>query len=169
MEVQELENNADIRLKFASINERGGYDGDAAEEYQALFPENAGDLTEGWRYESVGVIETRFEYDRNAWRLAHPSCDFEAAAVEHETGIEILVLGIASGVGTAAIVGLGKWLWRKWRDVRDPNKQSSSFVAEKVTERGADGKIRRVERIEMRGPVEATAVNAAIEQLFEGR
>ena len=68
MDVQGLENNADIRIKFASINERGGYDGDALEEYQALFPENVGDLTEGWRYESVGMVETRFEHDRNTWR-----------------------------------------------------------------------------------------------------
>ncbi len=168
MEVQELENNADIRIKFASINGRGAYDDDANEEYRTLFPEKAGDLAEGWRYEDVGRIETRFEYDRNAWRLEHPSSDIETAAVEHETGIEILVLGIASGVGTAAIVGLSKWFWCKWKDIR-PNKLPSSFVAEKVTERDADGRIRCVERIELRGPIDSFTANAVIEQVFEGR
>ena len=62
MDIQKLENNADIRIKFASINERGGYDGDSHDEYRALFPQTTGKLTEGWQYEYVGLIETRFEY-----------------------------------------------------------------------------------------------------------
>ena len=166
MDIQKLENNADIRIKFASINERGGYDGDSHDEYRALFPQTTGKLTEGWQYEYVGLVETRFEYDRSAWRLKHQSSGITVATIEHETGIEILV-GIASGVATAAIIGLSKWLWNQWQDVRGPNKRSSSLVAEKVTERDTDGNIRYIERIEIRGPIDTTTVNAAIEQIFE--
>lgn len=71
------------------MNERGCYEWDASEEYQILFPECSGDLTEGWRYENAGMIETKSGSDI-AWRLIHPTSDIEAAAFRHETGIEIV-------------------------------------------------------------------------------
>ena len=60
MDVQGIENNADFRIKFASINEKGGYDSDAMPDvYRKIFHSRIGKLTDEWSYEQVeGLIET---------------------------------------------------------------------------------------------------------------
>lgn len=169
MDVQELERNAEVRIKFASINEFGGYNKDAGVEYQAFFPQKEGPLEQEWVYKKVDkLIETRFEYNRHAWVLTHTPTQTQIAAVEHETGIAILT-GIVSGVGTAAVVSLVKWAWQKWKSARASIPQErveSGIVREKVTERFPDGRIRTVERLELRAPLDPEIVNRCIEQSF---
>ncbi len=170
MDIQKLERNADIRIKFASINDLGGYDGDADEEYQSFFPKKEGKLEGDWVYKEVdGFIETRYEATRGAWELCHNPTQAQIAAVKHETGIEILILtGIASGVGTSAVIGLVKWGWKKWNTLRSSkaNKVESGFIIEKVTDRFPDGRIRTVEKRELRPPLDHEVVNKCLTETF---
>lgn len=166
MDVQKLEFDTDLRVKFASINEKGGYEGDAHEEYAVFFAQ----LNKDWSYVEVEEpIETRFEWTRNAWVLTHEPTQTQIAAVEHETGIEILVsvgAGIVSTVAAEAIISFVKWGWGKWNSSRDSvsGKVNSSLVVESVTDRFPDGRIRRVDRLEIREPLKADLVSSYVEQ-----
>ena len=166
-DVQRLENDAEIRIKFASINDRGGYDGDAWIEYQKIFPDPEGELPGGWRYQDVGMVMTRFENTRTAYRLKHADLEEGAAAVEHETGLELVLIGVASGVATAAVVGLSKWLWKKWQESRPADSLPPSIIVERVTEWKPDGTILRSERYEVRGPLENEDAGKLLEQAFQ--
>jgi len=173
MNVQDLENNAEFRIKFASVNERGGYDSDALEEYQWIFPDDHGELAEEWRYEYVGLVETRFEYERKAWALSCENVsdeEFRFAAIEHETGIELLAIpiitGIISGVSTAAIVGLTGMMWKNWKKSRGSDKLPSSLILEKVENRNNDGSIKSVIKLEVRGPIDPPTVTSTIKRFF---
>jgi hypothetical protein len=63
--LQNLENSCDLRIKFALIDNRGGYVGDSGdEEYESFL---AG-LPQGWRRSSENFyISTRSEGPRKAW------------------------------------------------------------------------------------------------------
>ena len=155
-DIQSLENDADIRIKFASVNSRGGYDGDSHHEYRNMFPEHEGELVAGWRYaRTAGHVLTRFEYERDAWRLDHPDLDIRGGAVEHETGVEILVASFLAPLAVEATVALVKWMWRKWSTSRSPGTVSPSLVVEVVTERSEHGAIRTTQSWTVRGPIEA--------------
>lgn len=175
MNVQELEYNAEFRIKFASINKSGGFEGDALEEYASIFPDVSGELFEGWRYESADRVETRFEHDRDAWGLSYENAakdEIRVAAIEHETGIELLAIpiitGIISGVSTAAVVGLTGVLWKKWNESRGPNKLPSSLILEKVENRNDDGSIQSVKKLEVRGPIDPGSITSITTSFFGG-
>jgi hypothetical protein len=94
--------------------------------------------------------------------------------VEHETGIEILV-GIAAGVGTAALVRFAKWAWKAWKTLRSAqsNNQPSmqpkvepSLVIEMVRDLLPDGGIRTLKRSDVRGPVDVQVVEKQGEVWF---
>jgi len=171
MDVQELEYNADMRIKFASINEKGQYVGDAHYDlYDSFIMEVVQEAS--WLPTEVPQIETKHEYMRRAW-IFSKSTD-QIAVVEHETGVEILV-GITAAVAAAAIVGFTKWAWKEWKKLRSsqpndlgftvPNVEPS-LVIEIVTDRWADGRIRTLKRSEVRGPVDAQVVGKHVEESF---
>ena len=61
MNVQELEPDADLRIRFATIKDDGTYGHHADEEYNGLFAE----MPEGWEC-TPEAVETR-----PAWQLSH--------------------------------------------------------------------------------------------------
>lgn len=142
MSAHELEHGCGFRLKFASLQPDGSLDRDCAEEYATFLQE----APSGWSVTSAGRIETRFEYERDAWVFSDG--DHEIAAVEHETGVEILVpLGV--NLASAAIIGFATWAWSRWRTARAA-KPKSAFVAHKVEERLPDGTERMVTTVTVR-------------------
>lgn len=164
MDIQKLEFNADIRIKFATITETGKMDGDAWQEYLDLFS----DTIEGWTFKKYdGYIDTRTAWQRSAWYLTYADGETEMAAVEHETGMEILI-GIVSGVATEAIVAFVKWGWAKWKASRakEPQKIEPSLVIERVTERTKEGIIRTIDRLEIRGPLTSEEVGKYLSKTF---
>ena len=126
-EAQRTEGACDLRIKFAAITPWGDIVGDADDEYDHVFDV----LPEGWRASRLGLIETRTEAERMAWHLTDGRVDL--VAVEHETGLELLLIPIAINVASAAILGFTKWGWRRWRELRqDPPhpKEDPSLVIE---------------------------------------
>ncbi len=151
MDIQKVEYNADLRIKFASINENGGWNYDAIQEYTQFFDEFPND----WVYsENTSQIETRFDFQRRAWVLTHSDSKTEIAVVEHESGIEFLI-AVGIGLSTEAIISLVKWGWKKWNTSRETlgKKLEPSLILENVTSRRPDGQILTVERMEFRAPL----------------
>ena len=135
-QAQQLEFGTLLRIKFASITARGELRGDALEEeYPAFFAE----LPAGWTADRLGTIETRTEATRLAWHLCGP--DIDVVAVEHETGVEILLFGILTDVASAAILGLATWGWKRWKKLRESAsiKEDPSIVIEVPRGSAIDG------------------------------
>lgn len=160
MKAQEYEDQWEFRIKFASIADNGYLIGDSHEEYDTLFQ----DLPDEWSANYEELVKTRQEGQRRSWLLRHNS--EEIAAVEHETGVEIL---IAFGVEftAAAIIGFTVWAWTKWRasragEIVSGQKVEPSLVLESVEERFPDGRSRITRRVEIRGPLNETEVDSAI-------
>jgi hypothetical protein len=104
-----------LRIKFAAIAPRGDPVGDAHDEYDHFLDA----LPTGWEASRLGLIETRTEAQRMAWHLTNGEIDL--VAVEHETGLELLLIPVAINVASAAVLGFTKWGWRRWRELRqDP-------------------------------------------------
>lgn len=165
MNTQQLEYDADVRIKFAAVNNKGGLDGDAHLEYLDLLS----NFANGWTYTENPInIETRFEWMRRSWTFTYKDKKTEIAAVEHETGIEILV-GITSGLAVEAIVHFTKWAWQKWRASRalDKNKVEPSLIVETVTERSESGTVRTINKIEVRGPLAENDITKYIDAAFK--
>ena len=146
--VQEMELSADFRIKFASIDDRGNYRSDASEEYVSLFDE----APENWRVQQTGEVTTRREGQRSAWLLESDTGII--GAVEHETGLEILAIGIATNVAAAAIIGAAAWAWKRWNTSREgkPGKLQSSLECEFDVEIPGGG--RRKAKVTYSGPIE---------------
>lgn len=157
MSPQELERRCGIRLKFASLRADDTLDRDCHEEY-SVFPTEA---PEGWSVEPTGRIETRHDYDRDSWLFTGENN--EIAAVEHETGVEILI-AVGVNVGSAAIVGFAAWAWKRWDRARG-DKPASSFVAERIEERLADGTERMVKRVLVYAPVSEQDIRTILTHL----
>lgn len=145
--VQEMEQSADFRVKFAAII-NGSYVPDAHEEYDDIFH----DIPVSWTCAKAGNIQTRRDGIRQSWLLE--SDKVSLGAVEHETGLEILALNVASGIVTAGIIGLTTFLWKKWNTLRTkkPNKVTTSLECEYET-RLSYGSARKV-RISYSGPLD---------------
>ena len=166
MDIQQLEYDADVRIKFAAINQKGGLDGDANQEYLDLLS----NFANGWTYtENPLPIETRFEWMRRSWTFTYKDKKTEIAAVEHETGIEILV-AITSGLAVEAIVHFTKWAWNKWKASRaaDTHKIESSLIVETVTDRTESGTIRTINKIEVHAPLAESDITKYIEAALKG-
>jgi hypothetical protein len=111
LDLQAFEDEATVRIKFASMH--GAHIAhDASQEYAGLCDglPSTGVVTE------AGFIETISEYSRPARRLK--SGDTEVVAVEHETGLEILVV-VGTNVVSTAVVGLATHLWSRWKQRRE--------------------------------------------------
>jgi hypothetical protein len=127
-EANKVETTTALRVKFASMDIRGNTVSDAnnVEEYSGFFD----DLPEGWSAEPVGLIETRTEATRQAWHLSDGKNDF--IAVEHETGLEVLVTPVVTGLVVKAVTTLVDWGWKRWTGRRKdvPYKEETSLVIE---------------------------------------
>ena len=126
-EAQRLEESAPLRIKFAAINDRGDLISDASEEYLRFFAP----LPDGWGALSLGNINTRREYSQPAWHVSQG--ELSLVAVEHETGIELILVGVVTAVLSDAATGFIKWAWSRWQELRKnpPHpKEAPSFVIE---------------------------------------
>lgn len=112
-QAQQLESTTELRIKFAGMNRRGDLIGDAHDEYPKFFGEQ---LPSGWSAAKLGEIETRTEAKRDAWHLTNGQIDL--VAVQHETGVEILLVGVATNLISAGLIAFAAWGWRRWRDLR---------------------------------------------------
>ena len=127
--VEQLDRQPGLRLKFVR-KDRGGQIPYSSEAYwaQVLASQSPPD----WEKRELGYVRTQAD-TRLAWELSQGRTT--VAIVSHETGIEILVaigVGVASGVGSAAIVALANWLYQKNKEqVADtPNQNHISLFAE---------------------------------------
>ena len=162
MEAQQYEDRSNVRIKFASIDDNGMLMGDSHHEYETLFD----DLPEQWSVEEAGVVTTSQEGDHRAWILRSET--EELIAVEHETGVEILV-GVGVNVISTGVVAFAGWAWKKWRDSRAQGIQSGnqvepSLVVESVEDRFPDGRSRVTRRVQIRGPLDAGSAQSALER-----
>ena len=157
MTTQTLEKTHGVRITFASLRNDGRLDHDCHDEYK-YFPAAA---PRGWKVAASGHIRTRYDHERHSWLFSDG--EREIAAVEHETGVEILI-AVGVNVGSAAIVGFATWAWARWTKSRK-TKPPSTFVAERIEERLPDGTERRVKRITVRGKLSAAQIEGVLRSL----
>jgi hypothetical protein len=159
MNPQQLEYNAQLRIKFASMDNNGALHTDAGAEYIALFRNK--NMEGGWTAtQTKGIIPKNARNTHRTWILSHDK--IRIVAVDHETGIEFLydpIKDIAVGVTTAAITSIMTWMWSKWNASRRLDKKpESSYVREIITETLPEGGSRKIIREEFRGPVSTKKV-----------
>jgi hypothetical protein len=112
--LQEFEDQAVLRIKFASLRGEGPqFVSDAISEYEGLFDE----LPAEWSQTEKGAVQTSWGFHQIAWRLSTP--DGDVVAVEHETGLEILV--ISAGLAEKAAKRVS-WAWKRWKERREQTK-----------------------------------------------
>lgn len=133
---QQVESGAELRIKFAGLTTHGEVRGDALEEYQSFFDE----MPDGWHAIQVGWVEWRTDpqYKLPAWHVTNGATSI--VAVEHETGVELLIAGVVVNVVSAGVLQLAKWAWRRWNERRATAsfpKEPASFVIE--VPRGGNG------------------------------
>jgi hypothetical protein len=172
MDVQSAEFRPDIRIKFASITQDGGYRRDANWEYTTFFD----DLPKPWIVAEAPRIETRYEQQRLARVLKND--DEEIAAVDHETGLELLII-VPFGVSVAAkltadtISGFVKWAWGKWRQTRqhfterrfNGDRVEPSLVVEVKRAEGGDGRSETRAIMTFRGPLADVDIPTCLQQV----
>lgn len=110
---QRIELETRFRIKFAAIDLRGDLVGDAHDEYRSFFDQ----LPPGWSATMLpDQIETRTEHLRPAWHLTNS--EQEVLAVEHETGVEILLIGVLTTVIAEGLIAFTRWGWKRWGGLR---------------------------------------------------
>ena len=100
--------------------------------------------------------------------------DLRIVAVAHETGLKLLLIGVATEVAAAAVIGFTVWAWNKWAEKRKnkpqppeviqsegwtiqlPDRRATpALVFEHVTDRFPDGRVREMHHWEVRGPIQS--------------
>jgi hypothetical protein len=158
--IQQLEHSSDVRIKFASLDDKSRYIGDAREEYGSFLTE----LPQGWRQEGRHIdVQTRSESKRRAWHLRSKD-QIDVAVVEHETGVEFLLISLAVGVATNAVYDLAKWGLKKWLDKRQGSSKLPTFLEVERVRKAADGTTLGSERIRVRAPVADDQLRSIVEQ-----
>lgn len=111
MDLQAIEQGGDRRIKFVALDGKGQPLSDATEaDYKALFQK----LPSGWSIKSV----------RDAHTHVLSKGKTELAAVEHETGLELILpvaQGVAAGLATKPLEDFLSWAWKRWLAVRSPD------------------------------------------------
>lgn len=125
-EVEVADLKGPLRVTFAGYTDRGYPLGDSNELYLDFFSP----LPEGWLAEEVGVVETRTHDRLFAWEVS--TGDVKIVAVQHETGLELILLGAAANLVSEAAVLLVKWAWNRWkgrrRDRSNPMPPASCVI-----------------------------------------
>jgi len=131
-EARKLEQAAPLRIKFASLDGYGNLIGDSNDGYSQFFTR----LLDNWHAVQIGDIETR-DASQLDYGEMHPAWDVgdgesKLLAVEHETGIELILVGIATGILSDAATNFLRWAWRRWHEVRSdlphPTVSSSLII-----------------------------------------
>jgi hypothetical protein len=154
--LQRVEDHAPLIIKFAQLA-RGRLMSDASAMYDGLFDQ----LPQGWMRGDSGLIETRTESLRCAHALTHPDLDVAVVAVEHETGVEFLAMGVGGPLVAHAAQTLVQGMWSQWTAQRDRTPHlpvESSLVLEGVREASADGHVRTVVRMVVSPPLSADEI-----------
>jgi len=126
-EAQLLEQSAPLRIKFAAMDDTGFLYGDSSELYPRFFAA----LPDGWNAACLGKITSRRDRSQSAWHVTQG--ELHLVAVEHETGIELILVGAAANILSEAAMGFIKWAWSRWRRLRKDSpapKVPSSVVIE---------------------------------------
>ena len=155
-ELQRVEDHAPLVIKFAQLA-RGRLMSDASAMYDGLFDQ----LPQGWMRGESDLIETRTDSLRYAHALTHPDLDVPIVAVEHETGVEFLVMGVSEPLAAQAAQTLVQGMWSRWMAQRDRTPYvpiESSLVFEGVREASADGHVRTVVRMVVSPPLSAEEI-----------
>jgi hypothetical protein len=137
-QMQALETRAPITIKFASLV-NGHLVPDSSTLYEGLYEK----LPEGWAVGATELIETRTEHTRPARPFEHPDAPEEFIAIEHETGLEFVLMGIAAPLAAAAVQKLVATLWDRWGRRRgERSMPAATLVVEGVREQSPDGGIK---------------------------
>ena len=159
MKAQEFEDQSEIRIKLGYRGPGGYLLGYAANsDYDSLLSERP----PGWTMASPVDIETKSEGTRRAWVLAGHGT--ELAAVEHETGLEIL--GAVAALATIAQFAV--WAYDRWKKVEPdptafPGPNERTHLLSRTTERFPDGRERIIRTLEVRGPLDSEHLRNVIE------
>jgi hypothetical protein len=158
-DAQQLVDGASVRVLITAADAHGRLRAFAdRSSYTALSKK-----PEGWRKSrELSVEDIRPDnlekFKRPAWILSKGRT--KVVALQHEWGIELLV-GIAGGVGSAAVIGLTKLLWRKWQNQKKGKRTNElSVLRFQVMEKGR-GKIRS-KTIEYSGDLTATQIEKVL-------
>jgi hypothetical protein len=171
-ELQQLESSPALRIKFASIGNDGMFISDASDDdYQQFFADLPKEVSD-WELEPQTMsVQTRRESQREARILRHGRS--ELAMVEHETGLEVIVTGVASSLASSAITSLVAWGWNKWKQIRAAKagpsqaKVESTLTLEGVVARDAAGKAAEIVRVEKCGPLSGDVVSRDVADFIE--
>ena len=163
-EAQELQARPALFIKFASRTATAGpYADTTDDDYAALI-----DQIPDWSVRADGQVDTESGGVRPAWLLDRDG--MTVAVVAHEDGPELFIAGvlalgpsIASGLATAAVIGLAKSMWERWKRHRAPavtknEKRDSSLIVERRDVHYPDGSVAAVLRIELPAPVSTDAL-----------
>jgi hypothetical protein len=88
--IKALERARPITIKFAQLGSDLVLVGDAWEMYEGLFD----DLPNGWTPAGKACFDTQSEQSKDVWAFRHGDTEFELIAVEHETGVEFVLMGM---------------------------------------------------------------------------
>jgi hypothetical protein len=115
-QMQQLEDRPPITIKFAQLQSRSArLVPDAFGLYQDLFA----DLPSGWVPAGEAQLNTRTDSLRPAHAFSHPDVEDEILTVEHETGVEFLLMGLVAPLAAAAVQGFVRWSFKKWKHQQD--------------------------------------------------
>jgi hypothetical protein len=170
-ELQQLENNPSLRIKFASIDDKGMFVSDAHDDYQDFFKDLLNEVSDWTLEPQVVQVQTRHQQQRPAHVLSDGKT--RLAMVEHETGMEIVV-AIAAGVASDAITSLVAWGWNKWKQIRaakaapgQVRKVEPTLTLEGIVARDAAGRALELIRVERPGPLSAEAISAVVADFID--
>ena len=150
MEAQEFENLADLRIRFAYRHANDYLIPYAIKpDYNLLFAEEPA----CWTVQLPVDIKTRSVGRRRARVFSREGS--QLAAVEHETGLEIL--GALAAI--AGLIQFSVWAYDRWKDVKPsvqpphgPNEPALQMT--QIEERFPDGRERVIRSLEVRGQLE---------------
>lgn len=158
IEAQQLVDDASVRILITAADAHGRLRAFSDRSSITALDEKP----EGWRKSRQLIVEDIMPHDlekaeRPGWLLSKGRT--KVAVLPHEWGIELLI-GIAAGVGSTAIIELTKLLWQKWQHQKSKRTKELSVLRFQVMEKGR-GKI-RTKTIEYSGDLSATQIEKVL-------
>lgn len=162
IDVQQLVDDASVRILITAADAHGRLRAFSDRSSIAALDEKP----DGWRKSRQLTVEDIMQHDlekakRPGWILSKGQT--KVAVLPHEWGIELLI-GIAVGVGSTAIIELTKLLWRKWQHQKSKRTKELSVLRIQIMEKGR-GRI-RTKTIEYSGDLSATHIEKVLRDGF---